>query len=160
MIQYSSLNDAWGIDNSRKETFKNILLPQEPMRNTKTHEKSQHMDECMMFNHIFTCEECLNKLKKKLNIPKVEHFVQQPVKQIAQKQVTKPTITSLIVEGFTETMNNNKDLKQLILIILIFILVILIIQSFRKPSVVPDLQSKFYIYPEEISKLRKILDLI
>lgn len=158
MIQYSSLNDAWGIDNSRKETFKNILLPQEPMRNTN--EKNQHVDECIMFNHIFTCEECLNKLKQKLNIPKVEYFVQPPAKQIVQKNVPKPTITNLIVEGFTETMNNNKDLKQLILIILIFILVILIIQSFRKPSVIPDLQSKFYIYPEEISKLRKILDSI
>lgn len=154
MLQFSKINDAWDIQT--KEMFKK--------KNPHKIQSEEETMTCQSFNHILTCEECLQKLKEKLNLTEnidntdnVETFA-QPVAQHDVQPVKETFINfNLIKERLTSFMSNNKDVKQLILIVLIFIVAVLLIQSFRQPVSIPDLNNKIYIYPEELAKFREII---
>jgi hypothetical protein len=147
MIQYSSLNDAWGI---KKEVKK---------------EQITHNITCDNFNHLLNCPNCINKLKQLLNkeqLLKKEHFETKTNAEV-EKPIQKESIIDLIKNRISDFMSKDKEIKQLILLVLIFILVILLIQSFRKPTNIDLFQNKlmydkYFIYPEEMVKIRKLLE--
>lgn len=152
MLQFSKINDAWDIQQKQtlKKDLKNIENTVQPKEMT-----------CKSFNHILTCDECLNKLKERLNITEKlsnnEHIVENFTNQQNNENFNGIINVKLLSEKFNNFINRNKDFKQLILIVLIFIVSVLLIQSFREPIPISDLNSKIYIYPEELAKFREII---
>lgn len=180
MISYTNINEAWGI-NKEKETFKNLVeknnLPVKEHFSYHTSENSENnsknnnkdISSCEAFNHIFSCNTCLEKLKNTLNIPKNK-----------SSNTSKNLLTNTI-EGFSSKIKENKDLSVFIIIVAITILLILLVHSYRKKPVllnsnlinqeipqnipvtnpiVPPINSKsFYIFPEEIDKIRALLEI-
>ena len=53
--------------------------------------------------------------------------------------------------------NMSKQLKTFLLFLSIIVLSILIIHSFRKPIMIEGLNKKFYVFPEELNNIQKLL---
>ena len=189
MISYTNINEAWGI-NKEKETFKNLVeknIPQVDEHfsyNTSENipkNNDKNVSSCEAFNHIFSCKECLEKLKNTLDIPR-NNFLNTSMNasKNPSKNPSKNTLTNTI-EGFSNKIKENKDLSVFIIIVVITILLILLIHSYRKKPVLlnpnlvnpgipqnipvtnpiaPPVNSKnFYIFPEEIDKIRALLEI-
>lgn len=165
MIQYSSIADAWGINN--KQNIKEPVLKEIPdnittKKNNETESSTLSSDittnkpnnDCEIFEHLFKCTKCMDKLKKLLLIKNNENFNKN--KYVNNKE--NFSIIDFIKNNYNNIINDNKQVIQLILILLLFIFIILLVQSFRKQIPINDTMNKFYIYPQEINKLRKILD--
>lgn len=176
MISYTNINEAWGI-NKEKETFKNLVennnkaVKEQFSYNISENisKNNNNISSCEAFNHIFSCKECLEKLKNTLDIPKNNSL-----------NTSRNRLTNTI-EGFTNKIRENKDLSIFIIIVAITILLILLIHSYRKKPVLlnsnlvnqgipqnipvtnqmtPPVNSKnFYIFPEEIDKIKALLEI-
>lgn len=145
MIQYTNINEAWGIknDSNEKETFKNFKLPknERKIENLSNDHSLNNKSPCESFNHIFSCEKCLEKLKNTLNIEK------QP-KNILQTSI----------EGFSNKLRENKDLSVFLLISTITLVLILLVHSLRKPVEIRGMQKSFYVFPDDIEKIKALLE--
>ena len=150
MIQYTSINEAWGIDTKKekkekKEIFKNL----NKVKNTPDKTiKNPSLRSCEMFNHIFSCKKCLNKFK--------EHLNNDNMNEPTTIQKLKTKITE-IKEIFDKDMDKNVVI--LVLIVLIVTILILLINSYKKPVELKANQKGFYIFPEDFEKIRALLEL-
>jgi hypothetical protein len=156
MIQYTSINEAWGISNNyEKEIFKNLKIE----KNKKDTKQIETLDNqppneitsspCEMFNHIFTCEECMGKLREHLNINTIDNN---------NLNRTEGNTFIKTIEGFSNRISENKDLTTFIIIVAIVIILILLVQSYRKPVELRGLQKSFYVFPEDLDKIKALLE--
>ena len=144
MIQYTSINDAWGINNNKKELFTSS-----PEKENKPLKKSVEKVECNILEHVANCQECKNKLRELFTVE--------------NKTIEYKIIKNAPIEPFYETfmnrLNENRELSIFILIVLIVIISVLLIHSYRKPVPVVSDRKGFYIFPEDLEKFRTLLEL-
>ncbi len=128
MIQYSSINDAWG----NKEMFrkkKPSLLPKinydtnekketvivEKITNSSTPIETKPVNECNAFEHMMNCPKCLNKIKEKFtqsNIPKYEVYM-FGFKIVITKEILQAIFIFLILCIFLLFLSSiNQSFKQ------------------------------------------------
>ena len=62
------------------------------------------------------------------------------------------------IEGFSSRISQNKDLTTFIIIVAIVIILILLVQSYRKPVELRGLQKSFYVFPEDLDKIKALLE--
>lgn len=142
MINYSSINDAWG----HKETFKKNINPisetnikVEPPKKeivlTETKETFITPSSCKMTEHFDSCPKCLNKLK--------EMFSDAPV-------------VSDYIEIFGFKIP--KNIIQILLIIIIIIIFILLLSMVNFPMKQSNI--KYNLLPQQFEQMQQMLAMI
>uniref|UniRef100_A0A6C0J379 Uncharacterized protein n=1 Tax=viral metagenome TaxID=1070528 RepID=A0A6C0J379_9ZZZZ len=164
MINYTSLEEAWGLEdvNVQKNKEENNIIKsknEELVDNTVNIVKDAFQNElnelnkCDAIDHILSCDKCLDKLKQTLKIEQ---------KIIIEKPINKNIKNKLFlnnIEGFNFKIPYNKHLVLYITIIGILILSILLVHSYRRPVRMNTNHKKFYIFPEDIDKLKSLIDI-
>ena len=172
MINYTNINDAWGNIDEKKETFKNL-----PKKNIHKEETKS----CDIIEHLIKCKKCSKKIENlflKKNIinknkdKKIEYLsndvikLKKSIKKLLLKYNSNSNINSNInsknksiksIEGFSLNFKVNKHLKIFSLIISMVIILVLLIHSYRKPIKLETAQKSFYIFPEDIDKLKSLI---
>lgn len=164
MINYTNLDDAWGISD-RKETFKNNKSNNIQLDNKKNQiiEKMSNKIELLndeikmlknknnifekMSNEVSLLKEEIQYLKKKKR--KIEGFRNHNVKNTFKN----------VIEGFDFKIKPNKHLVVYITILFMVIISILLIHSFRKPIEFESSKKNLYIFPEDLSRLKELIDI-
>ena len=155
MIQYSSINDAWGITDKKKESFSSSKQENKHIKN------SNDTESCNIIEHVSKCQECKNKLKELFII---EHYQStHSESEDKESNVNKTPINKepIYERMYNTTMNKiteNRELTIFILITLIVIILVLLIHSYRKPIELSN-QKGFYIFPEDLAKIRSLIEL-
>jgi hypothetical protein len=186
MINYTSLEEAWGIEDKTIEKNEisdnnDVKMKQKQQNTVKEsfkNESLKNLNKCETIDHILSCDKCLEKLKQKLKIEQ-KIIIERPQKKQQQPQMRKNTNlkntnlkntnlkntnlknTNLknIIEGFNFKIPYNKHLVLYITIIGILILSILLVHSYRKPVKMNTNNKKFYIFPEDLDKLKSLIDI-
>ena len=124
------------------------------------------LNNCDAIEHILSCDKCLDKLKQKLKIEQ-KIIIERPQKiqkkeiqpEIGKNTNLKNTNLKNTIEGFNFKIPYNKHLVLYITIIGILILSILLVHSYRKPVKMNTNHKKFYIFPEDLDKLKSLIDI-
>ena len=143
MIQYSSINDAWG----NKEMFRNkkpSLLPKinydiptptpppptsPPTPTPQPVEKlTNTQSKCDNFEHMMNCPKCFNKLKERF---------------------TQSSINKYEVNIFGLKINITKEILQAVFFFLILCIILLLVSSFRNST--EQTAVKYYILPNNFT---------
>lgn len=157
MIPYTSISEAWGIDiNNEKEMFKNNIEIESESKSKKNKKKSIKKNKkkdlkkkispdelCKM---ILSCDECLERIEKIIN--KTNH------------KKKEPKINAILVrcaKYVNYLLNKNKQLTILVLLFFILIIFILLIHSYRDPVKINGVDKNIYVFPEDMSKLKKYI---
>ena len=147
MIQYTSINDAWG-NNTEKEIFKNL----NNKNIVKGSENCGKPHLCEMFNQNFIKD--IKNLINSLNDIK-EHLIIDNKKE--------PKVVENIGNSFTDVIqifkSIDKSLIILILVVLIVIILILLVTSFKKSFDLNTSQKGFYFSRDELEKFKILLEL-
>jgi hypothetical protein len=162
MINYTNLNDAWGIMDE-KETFKNY----DNKKEIYEPKKKEVVEK--LTNKINSLNEELNTLKNKNR--RIEHMSNQIVKLNKEIKLLKnkkniegftnkksASFESLI-EGFEFKIKPNKHLIVYLTILFMVIISILLIHSFRKPIEFETSSKNMFIFPEDLKKLKQLIDI-
>lgn len=165
MINYTSINDAWGIKDE-KETFKNIQKNDISLEND-----DKDMIE-KMSNKINELNNEIKFLKNKNNsIEKMSNKIEdlnaeiEFLKNNNEKQNIEGFNNSSfnpfrnLIEGFEFKIKPNKHLIIYITLLFMVIISILFIHSFRKPIEFETAKKNLYIFPEDLSKLKELIDI-
>ena len=97
---------------------------------------------------ILSCDECLERIEKIIN----------KTKQIKKEQ--NKDNDALIVrcaKYINYLLNKNKQLTILVLLFFILIIFILLIHSYRDPVKINGVDKNIYVFPEDMSKLKKYI---
>ena len=200
MINYTSLEEAWGIENlndekkekekEKKDIYNVIKTDDTNIDNKNIDDKNiddknidnkntennnvvkeqfknnsfNNLNNCDTLNHILSCDKCLEKLKEKLKINQkiiVEKSekVEKPQKTQEITNKIKNKLFSNNIEGFSFKIPYNRHIVLYLTIIGILILSILLIHSYRKPLILNTNNKKFYIFPEDLDKLKSLIDI-
>ena len=182
MINYTNISEAWGLNDDikeKKEMFKNSQqnLKKNIIKN----------DNCDLFDELIKCDKFNKKLEtffnnrnkihnKEINdmTKKIDNLKEEI--EILKKQVNtntennmigkenmenskKPTFFENLIENFEVKIKPNKHLFIYLVIFSMFIISILLIHSFRKPMEFNTPNKKFFIFPEDIDKLKNLIDI-
>lgn len=187
MINYTNINDAWGIS-LKKETFKNSKEEQIDKEETKdkftNNDNNETKDD---YNALRFSEEEIKKFKNALKnfslkfeklkkdikiksgrIERLENIIEEmKYEQFRNKNYLNKKSNNIetfstidVIKNYFTNFNVEKfkQLKILSLLVSILIISILLIQSFRKPIKINGPDKNFYVFPDEVSKLRKLLN--
>ena len=174
MINYTDISEAWGLNDEikeKKEMFKN------------SQEKNIiKNDNCDLFDQLIKCDKCIEKLESFFNsrnnknneelienmTSKIDNLKQEIELlkeennkiQIENMENSKgPTFFENLIENFEVKIKPNKHLFIYLVIFSMFIISILLIHSFRKPMELNTPNKKFFIFPEDIDKLKHLIDI-
>jgi hypothetical protein len=149
MINYSSINDAWG----HKETFKKNINPisetnvkVEPKKEivlTETKETFITPSSCKMTEHFDSCPKCLNKLK--------EMFSDAPYVSRGAQYLSDDYIE---IFGFII----RKNIIQILFIIIIIIIFMLLLSMVNFPMKQSNI--KYNLLPQQFEQMQQMLNLI
>lgn len=178
MINYTNINEAWGLKDDideKKETFKNSQENFEEKNVIKN-------DDCDLFDQLVKCDKCIEKLESFFNsrnksndqelienmTNKIENLKEEiellkdenhKINLEHMENLNKPSILENIIENFQVNIKPNRQLLIYICIFTMFIISILLIHSFRKPIEFDTPNKKFFIFPEDIHKLKQLIDI-
>jgi hypothetical protein len=153
MINYSSINDAWG----HKETFKKTTNPisetnvkVEPKKEivlTETKETKETFitpSSCEMTEHFESCPKCLNKLKEMFSIA--------PVVSIDNAQYLSDNYIKIF--GFVIP----KNIIGILFIIIIIIIFMLLLSMVNFP--IKQSNIKYNLLPQQFEQMQQMLAMI
>ena len=72
MINYSTYNDAWGVNPNSSKNMYDELSNKKSIKSEQFTSEEDYCYKCDNIDKILSCEKCLNKLKDKLGL--VEKF--------------------------------------------------------------------------------------
>ncbi len=150
MIQYSSINDAWGNKKTLNNIEKNIAKPSvnyqiqdekeiiTPVIEKKNHDEKfvNKQSQCSFTEHLKTCENC-----KKIM---VDYFTNN------ENNIKKINIFGLI------KFNLTTDVLKVIFIILIIIIFILLLSMMNISLKTNNIGMKYYMVPNNIPNIPNI----
>lgn len=151
MIQYSSINDAWGNRDINKKTLNNIEkkfikpsvnyeLKEEIKPNTPINHHEKFINEqsnCSFTEHLKTCENC-----KKII---AEYFAG------SENTNTNDNIKTIKIFGFK--LNITTDVLKVIFIIIIIIIFVLLLSMINISFKPNNSEMKYYMIPNNIATI-------
>lgn len=133
MINYSSYNDAWGIKSQTSNLSNNKLndisnieefrYEDKKVNNNYSNKKlikKNNCEKCNNINDILECDECLLKLKKRLDMidekPRSETLIETFTEQVGS--------FNLFVKNNLKDICNSKRKRQMLLLFLIILFIV------------------------------------
>lgn len=173
MINYTSISDAWGIKNE-KEISKNNKNNIENVDNTKNEKITENNNETVeqMNNTIIKLSQTIenmsstiNKLNNDIETLKNNNLKEEikpdliEERQIENFNNSENTFFKDIIEGFQVKLKPHKHIIVYLSILFMILISILLIHSFRKPIEFETAKKNFFVFPEDLDKLKQLIDI-